>query len=177
MDPAKKKAREQEKALAVLSQLFAANGQQEIPKLEDIQSNEHPDDVRLEGEAVARFIENPQEFKVKKCKRCNSTFAANQLPVSFCSNACVIKHLAEIGIRWDPHRSPQERFGFWPAPLRVPPQFLAALRDTMTESDSHFLPEVNRERLLDLDQTSQHEPHQQLYPDEISEEDSVFDFD
>jgi hypothetical protein len=179
MDPQKREARKKLKALEELAKMLQAAGKEAPePTLEIFQQEGDTDEeIRLEGEAVAQFVSHPEQFTVRNCGVCNLPFAANRLPVAYCSTKCVAKHLAETRIPWFPnHRSLEERWNY-DVPLRVPAPFLLKLFDSMRESSEQFLLGVHREALVFQAQTSPDELPVQLNQEEDSEEDSVFDFD
>ena len=95
-------------------------------KLEELKPREATAEEKTashEAEAVISFLRDPDRFKIKTCGQCENTFAVDYPSVGFCSDRCRKVHLHELGIEWDPSKSPYER---WQGrvPLTVPPQAL-----------------------------------------------------
>lgn len=80
-----------------------------------------------EAEAVLAYVYNPHKFVQKECKFCGLIFAVSRANVNKCSDRCRIAELANMGITWDPSKSPEERWDF-KEPLVVPPQALMHLQ-------------------------------------------------
>jgi hypothetical protein len=87
--------------------------------------------VSRSADAVIKWLEKPQQFTQKICKReaCKEPFATNYTYVAYCSDNCRSKVISEqIGVEWDWHaKTEEERWGGQP-PLIVPP---AALRNLL----------------------------------------------
>lgn len=94
----------------------------------------------MEGEAALEYFENPRTFKEKKCKHCGREFATRGAPVAYCSNPCRIKTFEErMGVRWQPDRSLEARWGFYGEPLILGPealQTIKAVHEAQPEPDS-----------------------------------------
>jgi hypothetical protein len=74
-----------------------------------------------DAEAVLAFIEKPARFAFKPCKRCGEMFGTSYRSVAFCGDNCRARYLLETsGIRWNPHKPPEERWGGEP-PMILPP--------------------------------------------------------
>jgi len=85
--------------------------------------------AHLEAEAVLRFLRNPAGYLLKTCKReqCQLPFGTDYHAVAYCSDACRAKELqSQIGIVWNPHKTPEERWGGEP-PSIIPPAAMMAL--------------------------------------------------
>lgn len=91
---------------------------------------ETPDERIREAEAVTQYHEG-YDFKEKTCRYCNQVFAYRWLSdaISYCSSTCSAAYLDSIGIKWDPTKPPQERWGSKKIPLVVPPAALQILKD------------------------------------------------
>lgn len=128
MRPAKRTARAMEKFLAQ-----AANAGYDMSKFHSqtqkervVQEAETAATKQLpryyEAEGLLLFLEQPSRFMVKVCKRteCQEPFGTNYRSVAYCSDNCRAKDLMKIGIRWDPTKSPEDRWRGEP-PLILPP--------------------------------------------------------
>lgn len=122
------------RAMAKFAQLAQQAGQTvETPKdiqaaaTEIVHQRKNPEPY-YEAEAVLLFLEKPARFAFKPCKRCNEMFGTNYRSVAYCSDNCRKKSLAKIGIRWDPTKSPEERWA-GEAPVILPPPVVKFLRD------------------------------------------------
>lgn len=117
----------------------------EVPKdlktaaTEIVHQRKNPDPY-YEAEGLLLFLEKPARFAFKPCKRCNEMFGTNYRSVAYCSDNCRKRSLAEIGIRWDPSKSPEERWSGEP-PIILPPSVVKFLRS------SFELPEPDQELL------------------------------
>jgi len=83
----------------------------------------------LEAEAVLRFLNKPSGYLLKVCKRdqCQLPFGTDYHAVAYCSDACRAKELqSQIGIVWNPHKAPEERWGGEP-PSIIPPAAMIAM--------------------------------------------------
>lgn len=110
-------------------------------------------DRSMEAEAALEYYENPKSFKQKDCKTCGNAFATRGAPVAYCSDKCRAKAFEErMGVKWQPHRSVEDRWGFLGEPLTVPPEALAVVQYVMdrdieryamiVESDYDEQPEI-----------------------------------
>lgn len=132
--PPRKRQSKEEKAVAQLTKMLKNLGVQDIPTVIPEQ------DADREAEAVLQFLEAPKTFCARECKRpiCHNMFSSNYRAVAYCSNACRALYLAAAGIKWDPYKNPEERWGGEP-PLIIGPEAMHFLLDaaarTQTESD------------------------------------------
>lgn len=75
--------------------------------------------VSREAEAVLAYVENPSGFRERECNNCGRVFAVNLGHVAFCSDHCRQVALESKGIRWDPTKKAEARWG-GTVPLVVP---------------------------------------------------------
>lgn len=95
-------------------------------KLEELTPKEPTAEEKVashEAEAVLRFMYDPDRFTTRSCKNCELSFTVDYPCVAYCSDRCRKVALHEIGIEWDPTKSPYERWQ-GTVPLTVPPQAL-----------------------------------------------------
>lgn len=85
-------------------------------------------DPSYAADAVIKFIEKPARFAFKECARleCKEMFGTNYRAVDFCSVNCRMRYLADLGIKWNPYKKEEERWGGEP-PLIIPPEALKVL--------------------------------------------------
>lgn len=83
-------------------------------------------DVLAEAQAVVDYIEQPSKFKEKFCKNCGEKFVYRWTrdAISTCSVECMRQLLESKGLKWDPTRSQESRWGR-PVPQIVPALALA----------------------------------------------------
>jgi hypothetical protein len=127
----KSKEQKQKEALAALLGL-------DVPTaVSQAESNERS----MEAEAALEYYENPRSFKQKDCKTCGNAFATRGAPVAYCSDKCRAKAFEErMGVKWQPLRKPEDRWGFMGEPLTVTPEALAVVQYVMdrdTERDAY----------------------------------------
>jgi len=105
--PPRKRQTKEEKAVAQLAKMLAKLGVQDVPT---VIPEQEPD---REAEAVLQFLEAPKTFRARECKRaiCHNMFSSNYKGVAYCSNACRALDLASMGIKWDPYKDPEQRWG------------------------------------------------------------------
>ena len=90
------------------------------------------DAISRQGEAVLLFLESPAKFTAKICKRCKEPFSTNYRYVAYCSDNCRAKSISEqTGVKWDWHKSEEERWGFKEPPLVIPPQAFQKLQQCL----------------------------------------------
>jgi hypothetical protein len=88
----------------------------------------------FEAEAALLLFQKPKHMIIKKCRRCRDPFASSYRSVAYCGDVCRQKQLFELtGIRWDPHKSDEERWGGEP-PLIVPPSLLKRMLELVAEN-------------------------------------------
>lgn len=87
-----------------------------------------PEDVEVEADAVLLYIDtNGKHFVEKKCGYCERVFATTAPHVvGRCSNSCRAASLKEVGVVWNPYKTPKERWGRY-VPQVVPPEALEVL--------------------------------------------------
>lgn len=94
---------------------------------ENVETEE--DRVR-EAASVIDFFSNYALYSFETCRACGEKFAYRWrfAGVKHCSVMCNNKTLKDMGLSWDPKKSPQER---WQqnSPAVVPPQVLQQMRD------------------------------------------------
>jgi len=120
------------KKLAAQMQQVGAKTPVKVPELDfteaarEAQSKKF-DDPSLEAEAVLSFLNRPARYLLKKCQWCKQPFGTNYHAVAYCSDACRAKAIrSQTGIVWNPHKSPEERWGGEP-PSIIPPAAMMAL--------------------------------------------------
>lgn len=120
--PPRKRQTKEEKAVAQLAKMLAKLGVQDVPT---VIPEQEPD---REAEAVLQFLEAPKTFRARECKRtiCHNMFSSNYKGVAYCSNACRALDLASMGIKWDPYKDPEQRWGGEP-PLIIGPEAMQKL--------------------------------------------------
>lgn len=115
-------------------------GEEVLQKLTS--SVDNGEDLALEAEATLLYFNlRGKGFTHLECPVCEKKFAVKySIPghKMKCSNTCRAQALAEIGIKWNPHKSPEERWGISGAergimPLIVPPPALAILEQKLQE--------------------------------------------
>lgn len=81
-----------------------------------------------EVESVIDFFSTKREYHFEVCKGCGQafTYSFRFQGVKHCSSNCANKTLKQLGLSWNPHKSPQERWGRT-VPAVVPP---TALQET-----------------------------------------------
>lgn len=123
--PRLKKTKEQ-KAIETLQRL--------LPELKDtLPTKIIEQDPSHEAEAVLTFIQSPRLFITKKCKRCKAAFSTNYKSVGYCSNTCRALALAELGIKWDPFKPLEVRWGGEP-PLVISPEAMQTLMNLSSQT-------------------------------------------
>lgn len=107
---------------------------------------EEQNDKSREAQAVHLFLERPDAFITKVCKKCGGTFLTTYQFVAYCSNRCRIKSLADIGIDWNPYHTPEERWQRTKIPVEytIPPAALQVLLKIAEDSTLHNKP-INNE--------------------------------
>jgi hypothetical protein len=132
--------KKQEKALALAAKFLGID----VSEVEAEVPTESTEDKLSEVEAVIRWHETRGEgFKQKACRNCGLVFAYswNRSAISICSVQCAKEDLEKIGIKWNPHKTADERWGKT-APLVVPPEALQILQEDLL---SETIPEELKE--------------------------------
>lgn len=90
--------------------------------------DETPSDLLAEAQAVVDYIQSPTDFKEKICASCGEPFRYKWTrdSISTCSVGCMKNLLLAKGLRWDPTRTQEQRWGR-PVPQVVPATALALL--------------------------------------------------
>jgi len=88
------------------------------------------------AEGVLTFLSDPRTVVLKYCKRCEEPFGTNYQSVAYCSDNCRAKALEKIGIQWNPHKRPEERWGGQP-PLVIPPEAIDAMVKLLRKGRAH----------------------------------------
>jgi len=93
-------------------------------------------DVLAEAQAVADYIDAPETFKRKTCANCGDPFAYKWArdSISTCSVQCMRLLLESKGLKWDPTRSQESRWGR-PIPQVVPASALRLIEDQCDNSE------------------------------------------
>lgn len=106
-------------------------------------TKQSPDEKALEAEGVLLYFHTKgKDFVKQKCPQCGKTFAYKYYIPGVklkCSNECRRASLAEIGIVWNPGKSPEERWGMsgvskGTIPLIVPPAAFELVESKIQES-------------------------------------------
>jgi hypothetical protein len=88
----------------------------------------------MEVEAALEYYDNPRTFKHKECKQCGREFATRGAPVAYCTDDCRARAYEErMGVKWQPLRTPEERWGSSGEPLVVPPEALEVVDHALSE--------------------------------------------
>lgn len=170
----KKLARAMEKFIAQASQAghdLSQFTQHKETIVEESRGYKHRPSPYMEAEAVLRCLEKPGQFEFKLCKReeCREPFGTNYRAVAYCSDHCRSKDLQKTGIRWDPTKSPEERWGGEP-PLIIPPAAVRTLIHALSalpESLSGSLPQPD-EFSADVSLPNQDEQDNTIPPERTS---------
>lgn len=136
-------------------------------------------DIEREATAVLNVIQQPQAFRQVMCPQCQRFFLVNYSHTNHCSSKCNAAALAQIGIRWNPDRKPEERWSGVP-PLFVGPDALEALKKLLFQSPTKIPQEVQiqeplqeaeiQAQFVELVDTAENRTQPLVY----SQEDSVF---
>lgn len=117
-----------------LQRLIAKASQHAGVKLEI--PDETVSDVLAEAQAVVDYIDGPSTFKKKICKNCGGSFVYKWTrdAISTCSVECMRLLLESKGLKWDPTRPQEKRWGR-PVPQVVPAAALAEYDKLMALTD------------------------------------------
>lgn len=98
-----------------------------------------------DADAVLNMLHKPASFTWRPCKRaeCKQTFGTDYYGNGYCSDECRITDLKAMGIRWDPTKTDEERWGGFATP-RQPPQTIppAAVKALWLALQPIFAPHV-----------------------------------
>lgn len=89
------------------------------------------DDKARQAQATLDYFETRGAgFSQQTCKACGLVFAYhwNSTNIKYCSITCLAEGLRRIGLKWNPEKSPEARWGRT-IPAVVPPQALDILLD------------------------------------------------
>lgn len=92
---------------------------------------ETTDDLMREAQAVVNWFESRGAgFESETCRWCKLPFeySWNVKGVKYCSVRCMDHYLQSIGLKWNPSKPPEERWGKT-IPAVVPPAALSNLQD------------------------------------------------
>lgn len=83
--------------------------------------NEHDFRKSLEAEGILlSLMSDKRTVAIKRCKQCIDPFGTNYQYVAYCSNACRATALKKLGIKWDPTKKDQQRWGSIDNPSQLP---------------------------------------------------------
>lgn len=105
------------------------------------------------AEATLYLWEHPRAFKGVVCKFCERKFVSTRGSISYCSDPCRVKALAEIGIEWDYSKRPEERWNLI-EPLTVPAEVVRLIIPSAVLSD------LNRRNSVPQIENTETELHQ-----------------
>lgn len=88
---------------------------------------ERHENIRREAELVVKHLERGLVPELKECKWCKSKFAADYKYMAHCSDDCLRATLENMGLRWDPSKSPAERWQTPQIPSTISPQAMEVL--------------------------------------------------
>lgn len=136
--------------------------------VEEVQAQrqtEEQDDKSREAQAVHLFLEKPDAFISKECKNCTRLFLTTYKFVAYCSNRCLGKSLAEIGIDWNPYHTPEDRWrrAKIPTGYTIPPEALEILMQIAENSQSLSSLSDNPEQSYNGPHISQDQPLLESY--------------
>lgn len=90
--------------------------------------HEQAENIRREAELVALHLERGLVPQIKVCKNCELKFASDYKYITFCGDECMSEHLLrEYGLKWNPAKSPAERWGTPQIPSIITPPALERL--------------------------------------------------
>lgn len=146
---------------AKLAALLARGEDDEILKLASVPKQEHTfaqQQTSRDAEAVLGFVLTPKRFIKRLCRNCESQFYTDYSCVAYCSDSCRRHAMETLGIKWDPTKPPEQRWGN-PVPLVIPGNTLEFLRKCLdlTQSQDIPLPEPLQE-LTHAPESNGHSP-------------------
>lgn len=86
----------------------------------------HAKKVR-EAELVLRHLHHLQSMQQVKCQNCGEYFATNYEYNKHCSDECLRRTMLNLGLRWDPEKTPEQRWEGQP-PSTITPVTLQVLK-------------------------------------------------
>lgn len=115
------KKKKVERAQKGLLDLIAAMGGDVTDLKEQPLVNEHDFRTSLEAEGILLTLQSDKRtVALKECKECHEPFATNYKYVGYCTNACRALALKHIGIKWDPTKKDEQRWGTIDNPSQIP---------------------------------------------------------
>lgn len=129
--PSDKDLKKIQAAIAVLNEISGGTLDIEMP-LESI-----ADKILQAQAAISYYDTKARDFYKRLCDECHLEFAYAYPvhTVRYCSIPCISRALEKRGLRWNPERSLEQRYGRF-APATVPPQALALMPDFTEEQES-----------------------------------------
>lgn len=88
---------------------------------------ERHENVRREAELVVKHLERGIVPELKECKWCKQKFAADYKYMAHCGDDCLRATLESMGLRWDPSKTPAERWQTPQIPSVISPEALDTL--------------------------------------------------
>lgn len=119
----------------------AGVSEDQLKVFDDHVITEHDFVKSLEAEGILLSLYSEKiPVKTKLCKNCEEPFATNYMYVAYCSDHCRARALEKIGIQWNPHKKPEERWGSEvyrnQIPIVIPPEALTNLQRLVKEIEA-----------------------------------------
>lgn len=125
--------------------------------------------TELEAESVLYYISvRGKGFTAKECSYCEQPFASSYLAVSYCSNVCRFKSLAEHGIAWNVYgKTDLERWNGRIPKTLGPQAFVAAMMavENLPEEEAE-----NEEPVVDVEIDEDEEDFEVMLQEILAEE-------
>lgn len=117
-----------EKALALAAEVMGKPLEIPVESKEDL--------IREATAALNYYYSTGKEWYSKICGTCEEPFKFmwTSKGVGYCSIPCAMKALEKIGLKWDPSKSPTERWGRF-LPAVVPPAAVKIIDETRPEPE------------------------------------------
>jgi len=114
---------------------------------------EQQENIRREAELVVLHLERGLVPQIKICKNCELKFASDYKYITFCGDECMSEHmLREYGLKWNPAKTPAERWGTPQIPSVIGPPALERLMPIFESiAAKKGNPTANRPVIEDLD--------------------------
>lgn len=77
--------------------------------IEEIERYER-DEKSFQAESVIAYLGSMEDFYRLHCRGCGKDFVASYSKVTTCSIRCLRKVVEELGLTWNPEKSPEERW-------------------------------------------------------------------
>jgi len=97
--------------------------------------DESKEDLMAEAQATLNYYKSMGGgFKFQVCKGCGESFAYSwdRDAIKYCGIPCMAKALEKIGLTWNPHKKPSERWGKT-IPAVVPPHALQLVSEALED--------------------------------------------